>query len=65
MNTKSSAGAFQAPLLTSVTNDLRNPGGGSPGPQYPQGLVHGDNFYVIMSMNKEDIWVTQIPLASL
>jgi hypothetical protein len=44
----------------------RNPGGdGSPGPQYPQGLVHGDNLYVIMSMNKEDIWVEQIPLSSL
>lgn len=43
----------------------RNPGGGSPGPQYPQGLVHGDHIYVIMSMNKEDIWVTEIPLASL
>ena len=43
-----------------------HPGGdGSPGPQYPQGLVHGDSLYVIMSMNKEDIWVEQIPLSSL
>ena len=42
------------------------PGGdGSPGPQYPQGLVHGDSLYVIMSVNKEDIWVEQIPLSSL
>ena len=44
----------------------RNPGGdGSPGPQYPQGLVHGGSLYVIMSVNKEDIWVEQIPLSSL
>jgi hypothetical protein len=44
----------------------RNPGGdGAPGPQYPQGLVHRDSLYVIMSMNKEDIWVEQIPLSSL
>ena len=43
----------------------RNPGGGSPGPQYSQGLVNGESLYVIMSMNKEDIWVEQIPLSSL
>ena len=40
-------------------------GGGSPGPQYPQGLVHGADLYVIMSINKEDIWVQRIPLDSV
>ena len=43
----------------------RNPGGGSPGPQYPQGLVQGDFLYVIMSMNKEDVWVMRAPLSAL
>ena len=43
----------------------RNPGGGSPGPQYSQGLVHGDHLYIIMSMNKEDVWVERIPLSAL
>eukprot|EP01052_Picozoa_sp_SAG31_P033376 SAG31_NODE_3761_length_3906_cov_4.295246_2_plen_463_part_00 len=43
----------------------RNPGGGSQGPQYPQGLVHDGDLYIIMSMNKEDIWVVRIPIKSL
>ena len=89
-----------APTNTSCPNAVlcphfgckrRNPGGGSPGPQYllhpicvfvlhlsesdqerlvarsryPQGLVHEDHLYVIMSMNKEDIWVARIPISAL
>ena len=40
-------------------------GGAAPGPQYPQGLVHKGQLFVILSNNKEDIWVERIPLSAL
>ena len=40
-------------------------GGAAPGPQYPQGLVYEQELFVIMSMNKEDIYVERIPISAL
>ena len=40
-------------------------GGAAPGPQSPQGLVHKGQLFVILSNNKEDIWVERIPLSAL
>ena len=42
--------------------------GSQPGCQYPQALpITGDssNFFVIFSMNKEDIWIASVPLSEI